>query len=295
MIIGISGKIGSGKDTVADIIRYLSVGADKAKISFEDWDGNYVWGTPMNGFHNTDWEVHKFAGKLKDMVCLMIGCTREQLEDQDFKNTPIGPDWIKYKIVRKDSKRQLFNFASKEEAESHAEKFDGTVHTIELTPRLILQILGTECGRDLIHPNVWVNSMLADYRPLDPENSKTDLRIIDYENCEWPNWLVTDMRFPNEMRAIESREGLTLRIDRDTELRCPELWTKYEAQDVFNHWDDFLKAEGEYDRLHHRSEISLDEEKIWDYYIKNDGTMDQLIEQVRGVLVDMKILEDAKV
>ena len=33
----------------------------------------------------TNSEIKKFADKLKDIVCLLIGCTREQLEDQEFK------------------------------------------------------------------------------------------------------------------------------------------------------------------------------------------------------------------
>ena len=31
-------------------------------------------------------EIKKFADKLKDIVCLLLGCTREQLEDRGIKS-----------------------------------------------------------------------------------------------------------------------------------------------------------------------------------------------------------------
>jgi hypothetical protein len=33
-----------------------------------------------------------------------------------------------------------------------------------LTPRRMLQLLGTDCGRNIIHPNIWVNATMVDYK-----------------------------------------------------------------------------------------------------------------------------------
>jgi hypothetical protein len=41
-------------------------------------------------------EIKKFADKLKDMVCVLLSCTREKLEDREFKNTPLGEHWRKW-------------------------------------------------------------------------------------------------------------------------------------------------------------------------------------------------------
>ena len=68
MIIGISGKALSGKDTVANIIQWLIL------------------------------KEEKDADKLKDMVCLLLGCTREQLEDPKFKESTLGEEWVKYEL-----------------------------------------------------------------------------------------------------------------------------------------------------------------------------------------------------
>ena len=43
------------------------------------------------------------------------------------------------------------------------QSYTSTIDKIKLTPRLILQLLGTDCGRDIIHPNIWVNSTMMAY------------------------------------------------------------------------------------------------------------------------------------
>ena len=86
MIISTSGKINSGKDTVATIIQYL-IWKDKVEkgqstsihLTFDDFKRTSV------GVNTTGWEIRKFADKLKDIVCLLLGCTREQLEDRSIK------------------------------------------------------------------------------------------------------------------------------------------------------------------------------------------------------------------
>lgn len=66
-IISISGKIGSGKDTIADIIMQY---------------------TP---YHH--WQVKKFAGKLKDIAEILTGVPKINFEDQEFKQQDMGPEW----------------------------------------------------------------------------------------------------------------------------------------------------------------------------------------------------------
>jgi hypothetical protein len=67
MIISISGKIGSGKDTIAEII--------KEKM-------------PEAG-----WEVKKFAGKLKEVATLLTSIPVDKFEDQSFKQTTLPSEW----------------------------------------------------------------------------------------------------------------------------------------------------------------------------------------------------------
>lgn len=66
MIILICGQKFSGKSTVAQML---------SKI--------------------TGYKVMSFAEKLKDILCLLSGCTREQLEDYDFKEKQLVPEHLR--------------------------------------------------------------------------------------------------------------------------------------------------------------------------------------------------------
>lgn len=69
MILGISGKIETGKDTLAKMI------------------------IDSRAAMNENWKIKKFGGKLKQIVAILIGCTVDDLESHDFKNKKLGKDW----------------------------------------------------------------------------------------------------------------------------------------------------------------------------------------------------------
>ena len=84
MIIGILGRIGSGKDTVGKIIQYLTLD-DKV---FSKTNADILADLEHNGYcaNKSNWQIKKFEDKRKDIVYLLIGCTREQLEDRSIKS-----------------------------------------------------------------------------------------------------------------------------------------------------------------------------------------------------------------
>lgn len=63
--------------------------------------------------------------------------------------------------------------------------------------RFLLQRMGTEVGRQLLHENLWVD---AAFNKLDLKNG---------------HYCVSDMRFPNEALRIVDNDGLTVRMNRD--------------------------------------------------------------------------------
>jgi hypothetical protein len=331
-IIAIAGRAGSGKDTVGTVIQYLT--------------STFPIGTktPFNIKENysstSNWQVKKFADKLKDIVCILIGCTREQLENQDFKNTELGEEWnTKFYYITDNQGGILEKHYSIEEAKEFLPYWDDSItvnyppeiEEVEqiLTPRLLLQVLGTECGRDIIHPNIWVNSLFSEY-VVHPKGTAHDLKdwskLYTHKECKnckkqysgwkrqylckecieddsiqfYPNWLITDMRFPNEYDAVKSRGGITIRVIRefyefsnnnhewgDKECRQgkllkvnADLYSKEESNKV---WRDFLKENA------HQSEIALDQHQF-DYEIINDGSIEDLIEKVKQILIKEKII-----
>jgi hypothetical protein len=188
MIIGINGYAGSGKDTVGTIIQYLK--AKPQNTSLED-----VLDFPLT--HQwwledmSTWEIKKWAGKLKAIASMLTGISQEKFEDQEFKKTNLGPEWNK--TVR------IFG----EYYDGHVE--DWTDVERPTSVRDFLQKLGTDAIRDGLHTNAWVNALMSDYKKID---------YNDDEQPEYPNWIITDTRFPNEAQAIKDAGGLVIRVDR---------------------------------------------------------------------------------
>lgn len=224
MIIGISGYSNSGKDTVGTIIQYLN--CKKPQTSIEkicaDYSEYEYWLDEQSG-----WEIRKFAGKLKDIASHLTGIDVEDFEDQEFKKTELGSEW--------DYQIDEFNTPTK------------------MTVRDFLQKLGTDAMRMGLHDNVWVNALMADYQPLDIDP------LTEAETM--PNWIITDVRFPNEAQAIKDKGGIIIRVDRPG------------VKPINNHL----------------SEIGLDGWKF-DYKIANISDIFSLKQTVEQILKHIKLL-----
>lgn len=73
MIIGISGKIGSGKDTVGMIGQALTMDQGSR---YREEVLQYLENYPNRPNLKGGFKIKKFADKLKEIVCMLIGCTR---------------------------------------------------------------------------------------------------------------------------------------------------------------------------------------------------------------------------
>jgi dephospho-CoA kinase len=235
MIIGINGKIGSGKDTVGNIIQYLTA-EDTGQFCL----GRIQSGKSIEGHHNSTFEIKKFAGKLKTIASLLTGIPVEKFEDQEFKQKHMGLQW-------------------------------------KMTYREFLQKLGTEAMRDGLHTNVWVNALFADYKAVVKEWDELGNDTL----VEYPNWILTDTRFPNELEAVEERRGITIRVVRDIESKDDSVIAYSLA----------LTAKAMRDKTgpFHPSETALDDAKF-DYEIINDGSIEDLVEKVKKILIKENII-----
>ena len=263
-LIGISGKAGSGKSTVAKIIQELILGHSNEEIeqSILNEAGSKIQR------EDSGWEVKKFADKLKDIVCILIGCTKEDLESQEFKSRELKEDWIKYKLHDGSVYRNI----SKEKYDLLPKEIKDSKTLIEkLKVRDLLQLVGTDCIREKVHNNAWVNSLFADYT----------------KDCKW---IADDVRFDNEYQAVKFRNGLIIRVERPTELRFPKLYTGYTNQEEIETWEDYLKSIDLFSTIYHESEISLDNHEF-DYVIDNNGDTENLIQQVKEILIKEKIIK----
>lgn len=267
MLIGISGKMGSGKNLVCIIIQGLTA-AKKHNIenpSFE-WIKKY--------YINSIWEQKAFAGKLKQTASLLTGIPVEKFEDQDFKNKELPEEWDKFAFYRENTRRPLRIYSSKEEAEKDVKIFKGgKVEILKMTPRLLLQVIGTECIRDKVHPNAWVNALFADYK-YEIHRSEVPTRAAGFiDQHVYPNWIITDMRFPNELEAVKNRGGITIRVNRPYSTVAGDNGIPA----TFNH------------AQFHPSETALDDAEF-DYTIENDSSIEDLIHTVSLILKREKII-----
>ena len=134
----------------------------------------------------------------------------------------------------------------------------------ELTPRLVLQLWGTEVCRRGFHDDIWIASLENKLR-----NSKDDI-------------VITDCRFPNEITSIKNAGGQVVRV-----VRGPEPdW--YEAAESMNRGDrgnmtwaismDKIKRLGI-----HTSETAWVGTKF-DKVLDNNSTLDNLYKQVENLV-----------
>lgn len=111
-----------------------------------------------------------FADALKDAVAVIFGWPRHLLEG-DTKES-------------REFREQPDEYWSR--------KLDKIV-----TPRWVLQVVGTECFRDVISPHIWVSAV--------------EKKIIDNQ---YEKVVISDCRFPNELEMIKSLGGKTYHIQR---------------------------------------------------------------------------------
>lgn len=111
-----------------------------------------------------------FANSLKDACSIVFGWDRQMLEGV----TPESRAW-----------------------REQPDKWWSRKLGREFSPRLALQLMGTEAGRDVFHPDLWVHTVMR-----------------RCEQAPWNNYVIADVRFPNEIQAIRDSGGKVVRVRR---------------------------------------------------------------------------------
>lgn len=268
-LIGVSGKIGSGKDTVGKIIQWLT-----SKNTRMLWEGDinvYLQNSDKYPDNDNKYQIKKFAFKVKQIASLLTGIPVEDFEKQEVKDSRLPEIW---------------------------HKFDENNHYLEPdTVRELLQKIGTDAIRNIIHPDAWVNALFADYdKRLGNSTYCTfcygenyvvgnvpnwkcpkhpNVRTVYIPPFPKPSWIITDTRFPNELKAIKDRNGITIRVNRLTGRQIDIASTYFQN--------------GVKPIIEHPSETALDKAEF-DYVIDNNSDIQSLIEKVREIIIKEKII-----
>jgi hypothetical protein len=121
----------------------------------------------------------------------------------------------------------------------------------EFSPRLALQLMGTEAGRDVFHPDLWVHTVLR-----------------RCEQAPYNNYVIADVRFPNEINAIKDSGGVVIRVRRGDD---PEWYTLARECNVYNKLDIMRNA---YPEVHYSEWAWIGAH--YDIVMDNNCSLDEL-------------------
>jgi hypothetical protein len=189
----------------------------------------------------SNWQFKKdsFAKPLKDAVALLFGWDRNMVEGstKESREWREKNDYYWTKVLKKP-----------------------------MSPRLALQLFGTQCMREVFHKDFWIASLSKRYNVLKE------------------NTVVTDCRFKNEIKCIKNLGGYIIHVKRGND---PE-WVSGYKELLANH--DHLKIEKlrKEGYFPHISETDWIGENV-DFCINNDGLLSDLYKHLD---ITMKIINN---
>lgn len=177
---------------------------------------------------NYEYKRESFAGALKDAVAAVFSWDRELLEG----TTQYARDW----------------------RETVDQWWADRLRIDNLTPRLVLQLWGTEVCRENFHNDIWIASL------------ERRLQTID------TNIVISDCRFPNEVEAIQKMGGKVYWVQRGEK---PSWFNVAKGASIGNQYDlAQIKALG----IHASEWAWLNTD--FDAIITNNGTLEDLYHTV---------------
>jgi hypothetical protein len=131
-----------------------------------------------------------FASAIKDIVSTLFGWDRDDLEG----STPSSREW-------------------REEIDTWWTEQLGRI----VTPRLILQMVGTEMFRDCLSPRFWTTVLKRKIEKILENNMSERIAI-------------TDCRFPEEIELIKSLGGIIVYVDRAPDINNHKLGFSHSSE-----------------------------------------------------------------
>lgn len=142
----------------------------------------------------------------------------------------------------------------------------------KITPRLVLQWMGTEAGRNIFGESLWTSALI---NRLDPRK----------------DYVITDVRFVNEIKALKEAGAHVIRVKRGDDpdwmefaktIKNLERHNLSYAVNARNYLDDYDAPS-----LNHNIEVPHIHRSEWDWVdsdfdfcVFNDGTLDDLAREV---------------
>jgi hypothetical protein len=133
------------------------------------------------------------------------------------------------------------------------------LHMPDLTPRWVLQQWGTEVCRRGFHDDIWIASLENKLR------NSTD------------NIVISDCRFPNEIKSIKAAGGVVVRVVRGPE---PDWYNLALEENLNKSHEANVKLANLKVHVSETAWVGTD----FDAVLDNNGTLDQLYQQVQDLI-----------
>jgi hypothetical protein len=187
------------------------------------------------------------------------GTAGEILQDMGFTSLSFASNLKDVAAIMFDWPRHLLEGDTKESREwrEQPDEFWSKELGYKISPRNVLQLLGTESVRDIFHKDFWILSL------------KKKMRYGQ-------NYVITDVRFPNEMNFIHQQGGILIEVQRGPDPHWYNIASKANAGDI-------SATKWLINNQIHSSETSWVGGDI-DYKIYNDGNLKDLKENLYGCL-----------
>lgn len=189
-----------------------------------------------NGYHRIS-----FAESLKDAVSAIFGWDRDMLEGNTVESRKIREE---------------------------RDEYWSTKLGINITPRWVLQNLGTDILRKHLHDNIWIFSL--------------ERKIKNIEN---ENIIITDCRFPNEIKMIRENHGIIIEVQRNIPIWYDDA-IKYNLAKEKGLHNELIDLSLKYNI--HSSEYGWVGINYPDYVIQNNGTVEDLQFKAASILYEIQ-------
>ena len=174
---------------------------------------------------NHNFEKLSFADKLKDGVASVFDWDRDMLEG----------DTDRSRIWREKQ-----------------DEFWSNETGMSVTPRLVLQLFGTDCMRNGFFDGIWV--------------SLVKKQILDNPDT---NWVIPDVRFPNEVKMIQSVQGEVWQVRRGD---LP-VWFMDKRDNNIEPTD-----------VHPSEWAWIDQDESFNEIIYNDNSLEELLKKIEIIV-----------
>ena len=129
----------------------------------------------------------------------------------------------------------------------------------EITPRKMLQIMGTEAGRNSIHKNIWIH-------------------VLEKNLEKYDNVVISDVRFTNEMFFIREMHGFNVRVKRGKEPEWFDIAREANQKNTPENMKNFNVHYSEWAWIGHP----------YDYELSNDASLETLQVNIENMLKVLK-------